>query len=167
MRRGPAARSRVRGFCAAVALVASACGGAQPADAPSAGRARVAAADVRGTCPLGVTNARVTYEETPTGVALLFTTTPEHVAELRARASDAAAMHGAGQHVGAGHDGPHGEGKGRHGLQPSTLPRAMGAAEDLPDGARVRFTPVDPKDLQLLRRKLQDRATEMMLEGCD
>ncbi|MBS2019547.1 MAG: hypothetical protein JST00_42190 [Deltaproteobacteria bacterium] len=120
----------------------------------------------RTTCPLGIQNAHVTFDETATGAALVFTTTPENVDALRVRARDASAMHGNGQHVGEGHAGKHGVGGGMHGLQPRHLPKAHASAEDTADGARLVFTPDDPKDLDVLRSKLKNRITKLMAH-CD
>lgn len=111
-------------------------------------------------CPLGVPSARVEVADTPGGVSMTFTASPDRIAELRARASDAAAMHGPGQRLGRGHDGKHGSG-GEHGLQAMQLPPSHAGAEDIEGGARLNLRPVDPSDLGALRLKARERAAAM------
>jgi hypothetical protein len=56
----------------------------------------------------------------------------------------------------------HGHGGFRHGLRPAHLPPATAALEELPDGARITFRPIDPADLEALRSKLEERASRLM-----
>jgi len=112
-------------------------------------------------CPLGVDGARVTYELTTDGGALVFTAPPEQLADLRQRAQYASAVHGPGEKLGKGHEGKHGSG-GDHGLKAMQLPPARAGAIDVEGGARIVFTPVDVRDLDALRVKLQERARELM-----
>lgn len=141
-----------------VTLAAAACTTAQtPAPTLTQGEAP------RG-CALGVRGATVVAEDTPDGVALSFTSKnkPE---EMRERANDAAAQHGPGERVGRGHEGRHGHG-GDHGLQLAQLPATKSVAEDIENGARIRFVPADPAEKDLLRTKLRERADAMNTLQC-
>jgi len=141
-----------------VALAAAACTTAQtPAPTLTQGEAP------RG-CALGVPGATVVAEDTPDGVALSFTSKgkPE---QMRERANDAAAQHGPGERVGAGHLGRHGQG-GDHGLQMAQVPAAKSVAEDIENGARIRFVPADPAEKDRLRAKLRERADAMNAQTC-
>ncbi len=142
-------------------LLLTSCG-APPPPPQSPPPAPLDASGGRETCPLGVKNAHAQYDDTATGGKLTFSTTPEHLAELRARAHDASAMHGNGQHVGHGHDGKHEMGGRKHGVQPMYMPPSHAGVEDTPDGARIVFTPDNPDDLSKLREKLKLRAEKMM-----
>ena len=113
-----------------------------------------------GPCPLGVEGARVEAIDTPSGVSLRFAS-PDRVAELRARARDAARMYGVGSFRGAGHGGHHGEG-GEHGLQPLQLPMSSAVAWDVDGGARIDLVPDDPADIHRLRIKAHERVEAMM-----
>lgn len=121
-------------------------------------------ADVPLGCALGVQGATVGPEETPDGIDLVFSA-PGRTAEIRERANDAAAQHGPGQRMGLGHGGKHGHG-GPHGLQMMQMPAARSAASDTPEGARIHFTPSDPKDLEALRSALRERALLMTTARC-
>jgi hypothetical protein len=139
------------------------CAEAPPPRSPPAA---LSVAGVRSTCPLGVSNAHVTFDETATGAALTFTAAPEQLAELRTRVRDASAMHGTGKHLGEGHQGKHGLGGRRHGIAPAQLPPAHAGVEETAEGARVSFTPSDPKDLDALRAHLKVR-TENLMRSCE
>ena len=115
-------------------------------------------------CPLGVPGATVDVEETPEGVALVFTS-PQHEGELRERARDAAAMHGPGAHVGAGHDGTHGSG-GQHGLQAMQLPPARAVVVEVAGGARIDLVPADAEDRGALVTKAREGARRMRDAAC-
>ena len=121
-------------------------------------------ADAPRGCPLGVSGANVTVENTPDGIALSFRS-PDRVAEMRERANDAAAQHGPGQSLGRGHEGKHAEG-GEHGLQLMQMPGSRSVATDIEGGARVRFVPIDPADTESLRSKLRERASVMNAASC-
>ena len=135
---------------------------ADPPPPKSPPPAAISEATMRTTCPLGVTNAHVVYDDTATGAKLTFSTTPDRLAELRERAHNASALHGNGEHVGQGHDGKHGLGSGRHGIRPNHMPPSTAGVEDTPDGARLIITPRDAKDLEELRRGLKARVEKMM-----
>lgn len=141
-------------------VFAAGCTEATPPPRPPAAAA-ILAAPAPSTCPLGVQGARVVYEETPEGAALVFTAPAEKVEELRDRARNASAMHGPGQKVGMGHDGKHGEG-GVHGLKMMQMPPAYAGADEIEGGARIRVYPADVADVDVLRTKLKVRAEEMM-----
>jgi hypothetical protein len=115
-------------------------------------------------CPLGVPGATVVAEDTPDGIALSFRSKnkPE---EMRERANDAAAQHGPGQRLGLGHDGKHGDGA-EHGLQLMQAPPARSVAEDIEEGARIRFVAADSRETEALRSKLRERADVMNAAVC-
>ncbi|MDB4939342.1 MAG: hypothetical protein JWP87_6314 [Labilithrix sp.] len=115
-------------------------------------------------CALGVAGATVVAEDTSDGIALSFTS-KDRPEEMRERANDAAAQHGPGERLGRGHEGRHGSG-GDHGLQMIQAPAARSVADDIENGARVRFVPVDPAEKEVLRAKLRDRADAMNAQPC-
>jgi hypothetical protein len=144
----------------AICLLVSACAEARPpgpAPAESLDPRRM-----RETCPLGVQNAHVTFDETATGAMLAFTTTPDRLDELRARVVKTSELHGTGRHTGEGHDGKHGQGGGMHGLQPYYLPPARVAVVPVENGARLMFTPERFEDIDALRSVLRFRADRTM-----
>jgi hypothetical protein len=124
---------------------------------PTAERARLG-------CPLGVAGATVTAEDTPEGITLSFRSSDKPT-EMRARANDAAAQHGQGNHLGLGHDGHHSNGAD-HGLQMMQMPPAHSAADDIEGGARIRFVAVESVDTETLRTKLHARASAMTSQSC-
>lgn len=115
------------------------------------------------TCALGVAGASVTVEDIEAGVIMDFAAAPDARAELRQRARNAAELHGAGWHLGEGHEGHHGD-HGGHGLRPQDLPPATAVASDSDPGARIRLTPIDAKDRDLLRARVRERAEAMSHE---
>jgi hypothetical protein len=143
---------------AALVALAAACTTAQ-APAPTLTKAE----GPRG-CALGVPGATVIAEDTPDGIALSFTS-KDRVAEMRERANDAAAQHGPGERLGAGHHGRHGHG-GEHGLQMMQAPTARTVADDIEGGARIRFVPADPAEREILREKLRERVGAMNAATC-
>ncbi len=140
------------------ALLATACTtGQSPAPTLTQG-------EVPRGCALGVPGALVIPMDTPEGVALSFVS-KDKPEEMRERANDAAAQHGPGQHVGRGHEGRHGSG-GDHGLQLMQAPPSKSVAEDIENGARIRFVPADPAEKDALRAALRERADAMNLATC-
>lgn len=115
-------------------------------------------------CPLGVPGGSVVATDTADGIALDFRSS-DRASEMRERANDAAAQHGPGEKMGKGHDGKHGEG-GSHGLQMMQAPAARTVATDIEGGARIRFVPADPADLQALRTRVRERAAAMNTATC-
>ena len=115
-------------------------------------------------CALGVAGATVVAEDTPDGIALSFRS-KDKTQEMRERANDAAAQHGPGQRLGLGHDGKHGDGA-EHGLQLMQAPPARSVAEDIDDGARIRFVAADSRETEALRIKLRERADAMNAAVC-
>lgn len=143
-------------FAAASILVAAGCARQL---APTLTQAEIA----RG-CALGISGSKVVAEDTPDGIALLFTS-KDRPAEMRERASDAAAQHGPGAKMGLGHHGQHGQGAD-HGLQMTQGPAARTAAEDIEGGARVRFVATDASETDALRAKLHKQADAMNATSC-
>lgn len=143
-----------------VSLSVSACAEKPP---PVAGpEAALDPTRIRSTCPLGVENAHVAFDETATGATLVFTTTPDRLEELRLRVREAGELHGRGKHAGEGHEGKHGTGNGQHGLQPETLPPTHVEMTSIEGGARLTFTPERMDDVEALRDVLRYRADRMM-----
>ncbi len=151
-------------FPALVVVVASLAACATEGQPPvkTAG-ASITQAETSSACPLGVPGAHVVVDDTDVGVMMTFTATADRLGDLRERARDAAAMHGPGQHLGKGHDGRHSMG-GDHGLKAMQLPPAFAGEEDIDGGARIRLTPADAADRDVLRAKVRERATAMMAE---
>ncbi len=115
-------------------------------------------------CALGVAGATAVAEDTPDGIALSFRSKSKPQ-EMRERANDAAAQHGPGQRLGLGHEGKHGDGA-EHGLQLMQAPPARSVAEDIDDGARIRFVAADSRETEALRSKLRERADAMNAAVC-
>lgn len=115
-------------------------------------------------CPLGVPGTVVVAEETADGIDLTFTTRG-FTDELRARAREAAAMHGPGARQGIGHGGHHGEG-GHHGLMGLQLPPARATVDDVEGGARLHLIPSDGADRDVLVRKAKERVKDMTAASC-
>lgn len=143
-------------FAAASILVAAGC--AQQV-APT-----LTQADVPRGCALGVPGSKVVAEDTPDGIALIFTSR-DRPAEMRERANDAAAQHGPGARMGVGHEGRHEHGAD-HGLQMGQGPTARSTAEDIAGGARVRFVATDSNETDALRTKLHKQADAMNATPC-
>jgi len=133
-----------------VALVFAGCTHSEPPVTPASASAR--------TCPLGIDGGSVKVDDTEDGVMLAFT--GPNVAEVRERVFDASATYGTGKGFGKGHEGHHGDG-GRHGLQAQQLPPMRAASAEIEGGARLRLTPVDVGDLQVLRTKVRARVLAM------
>ena len=121
--------------------------------------------DAVASCPLGVREATVTVDDVPNGVVLTFQAPPDKIPDLRERAVDAAARHGAGSRFGKGHDGVHGHG-GDHGLQMTQLPPLRALAENVDGGARITPVPSVAEDLDRLRAKVRGRAAGMSASTC-
>ena len=106
----------------------------------------------------------MSVEEVPDGIVLRFTST-DKAKEMRERANDAAAQHGPGQGMGAGHDGRHGDGAA-HGLQLMQAPPSRSVATDIEGGASIHFVPSTETGKTELRAKLRERAAAMNAMAC-
>ena len=151
-----------------VALLGVGCatGPSGPAPAVATGQAPVAIQQANSNCPFGVEHTTVSVEDTPDGVALSFGgTDPTAVEDVRERVVEAAAQHGPGSGAGKGHDGRHGEGAGQHGLRSLQLPALRTKAEKVEGGVKLVVVPVEATDLEVVRKKLHDRAAEWST-GC-
>lgn len=115
-------------------------------------------------CPLGVPGARVVADYTNDGIALSFTS-KDKPEEMRERAIYAAAQRVPGSHAGLGHEGRHGLG-GDHGLQLIRAPATRSVAENIEDGSRIVFVPIDRADRARLRANLVERANAMNGSPC-
>lgn len=143
-------------FALALAFVAGCVTEEPPARSPGAS---ILQAPPPSECPFGVPETHTHAEDTEAGVALTFTSSG-HVEELRARAAEAAKVHGPGAGAGIGHEGRHGSG-GHHGLQGMQLPPFAATVEDVEGGAKLRLTPADPADLERLRARAHARAEKL------
>lgn len=126
-------------------------------------------------CPMRVPETQVSVDETPTGVALTFTTRDEgSVEELRQRLRKMAEMHNR-------HHGPAAEGVGGGGMEGRGMYGGQGGAgmqgemrmipstatvEETEGGARLVLTPADPAQLEELRARVRQHAERMNQGGC-
>ncbi len=138
----------------------------KPADATT-----IQSAQATKSCPFGVSGADVVVNDTPDGVVMTFTTTPDKLSDLRERVADAAAMHGPGEQVGKGHEdssttgAKHGEG-GNHGLKAMQFPPMRATMDKVDNGAKLTLSAQVPADVPALRAKARERA-KAMAESCD
>lgn len=116
-------------------------------------------------CPLGVPETRIAIEELPDRVVLAFTTSSDRVPALRSRVADQAAQSGPEKHEGPGHDGMHGASHG-HGLRLWDMPASRAIVEEIPEGARLHVTPLDPAELGALRAALRGRVRALEDKDC-
>lgn len=118
-----------------------------------------------GMCPMSVPGAQVAAEDTATGEALTFTTSPDQAGALRERVHAMAQMHNQ-HHSGddSGHVGMHGMMGGGGGM--TMPPPSQAVVDDLPQGARMVVTPKDPGDLQRLQATVREHAARMQQHGC-
>jgi hypothetical protein len=144
-------------------------------------------------CPMSVPGTQVSAEDTATGEALTFTTTPEQAAALREKVHAMADLHNR-HHAGAaagqgGMGGGTGSmdrlggmdrmgdmggmaegGTGTGGMMGGGMqrpPPARAEVEDSPSGARLLLTPLDPADADALRSTVRMHAEEMQQHGCE
>ncbi len=126
-------------------------------------------APIGSRCALGVSGAHVDVADSHGGVDLTFTT-GDSVENLRARAREAAKMHGRGAHAGLGHAGRHGLGDGRgesHGLRLWSMPPAYAQVHDIDNGALLTLVAVDPARRDELRTKVRERVSELQRAPCN
>lgn len=155
------------------------------AQAPSAQPAQMSEAAPGGmaggmtqACPVMVPGTQVAAADTLNGESITFTTSPDHVADLRARVRAMANMHNRHQ-AGGGMDGTHGDmqhggmmmgdgsmGSGAGMDQMAMMPPPSHATvEDVDGGARIAITPNDPADLDRLRSTVRMHAEHMRESG--
>ncbi len=169
----------------AIAFLASGCMAgmaAQHAAAPAAAAAQPEAMPagmqhMMQNCPAAVPGTRVAAADVEGGEAVTFTTTPDRVADLRARVRATADMHN--RHYAAGaaeaHEGmAHGEMMGggmagggamaasHHEMVP---PPSRASVEDVDGGARFVVTAIDPAEVDRLRSVLRMHAQHMQETG--
>jgi hypothetical protein len=114
-----------------------------------------------------VPGTRMSAEDTATGIALTFATTPRQSEELRERVRTMVEMHNRHHGMGGGEHAAHvgGSGTGHGGDTPHRMPPPSRAAvEEVENGARIVVTPNDPADLNELRSTVRAHA-EAMREG--
>ena len=118
------------------------------------------------SCPMKVPGTSMHAVDVEGGAALEFSTTGD-VAEVRRRVAHMAdmhnhggMMHGEGMMGGGMADGGMMEGKGMMGggMMHGGMMHADARAEDMPQGARLIFTPKDPKELEALRAETKEHA---------
>lgn len=140
-----------------------------PTAQPGASTAQGAATGMEAICPMTVPGTKVKAQDT----SLVFTTTASNVAEVQRRVKEMAQMHN--QHAGAmGKGGKTSQGPGMMrgmgmGMTAPEHAALMGAkvrAENLPNGARLVFTPKDPAQLPALRTALAKHAQKMASGQC-
>jgi hypothetical protein len=179
-------------FALALALAGAACThrGATTPSTPQASTAATPSQDMDAMCPMNVPGTKVSAEDTATGAAFTFTTTPDQVQALRDRVSAMAEMHNRhhaamGEHGSmqgsAGAGGMHGDAQGSAGMHGSMhggagteggaegmgMPvAARASAEDVDGGARLVLTPNDPADLPKLQSMVRAHAEHMEQSGC-
>lgn len=161
----------------ALAFAATGCahgGHAASTSAPAASSPAMAPAPtgggMKGMCPMSVPGTRLGAEDTTTGEALTFTTSPDQSSALREKVHAMADMHNRHHASGEGHSGMGGMmpgGMGAGGMSGMQMPPPSHATvEDLPDGARILVTPNDPADLQRLQSIVRGHAEQMRQNGC-
>jgi hypothetical protein len=106
----------------------------------------------------------VTMEETPGGGELVFIAPPEEIADLRVRVARMAVRHTARYGFPGAPTEPPGRGRCRAGAPPMVPSRAE--AENIEGGVVLRFTAIDPEDVEALREHLRDRAERIRLGIC-
>jgi hypothetical protein len=117
------------------------------------------------SCPLGVRSARVEVRDIAGGAELTVTADVDHLAQIRARAQDAAALHGPGSHRGPGHDGHH-LGAHTHGLRLTELPPVTARYQELPSGARISLQAIVPHQVDAMREHLRENVATVMRVPC-
>lgn len=148
--------------------------GASAGDQQAGGDQAAVQAQLDDTCPMLDKTVDVQTSDTPDGVALTFTTTnPDDVTQLQTRVEHMATMYET--HAGQGsmmwHQHGHMRDEGGHhmGAQAGMgepLPAAMTKYEAIEGGARVVFTPRDPKELDALRRHVSEHKRRMSAGEC-
>ena len=146
---------------AVLALSTSSC--ATPRD--SGVSIRQAHSPIVRACPLGVPETRVEVVDTPEGADAIFTTTSGHVAELRRRVRDQAAMHGPDTHMGLGHGGVHGTSH-NHGMRVWDMPAQGASAVDLDAGARLHVVASDAAHVAELQARVRERVATLDEHDC-
>lgn len=146
------------------------------ASPPSGGDATMGAAH----CPMVVPGTQVAAVDTPDGVALVFTTGPGGVEEVRQRAAAMAERHeqhhkGMGEHagmmggtgmmggagmMGGGMAGHAGMNEGAH-HDTTAPPPSTATVQPIDGGARIQLTPLDAADLPALRSHVHAAAERM------
>lgn len=177
---------------AALSLTAAACATAHHPASPQEARAAPApepSATAGGRmqgCPMAVPGTQVAASDVPSGEAITFTTSPDHVQDLRARVHAMADMHdrrhagtgaadlpgatphgGAGGGTGGGASGGMmgGTGGGPGGMRVAMPPPSSATVDDVDGGARIVVTPNDPADLDRLRAAVRMHALHMQETG--
>lgn len=151
-----------RGAGALLALLACSC-----ARSPDSGVSiSQAYSPVVKACALGVVDTRlVAVEDTSDGADVVFTTSSQHLQELRSRVGDQAALHGPEAHRGAGHGGVHGVSHA-HGLRLWDMPISKASELDIVGGALLRVVASDPDHVAELRARLRERVGKLEARGC-
>lgn len=149
--------------CAAVAAGGCArSGSAQAAAGTPAAQTRSSMDMSMSMCPVAVPGTVVAAEETELGISLAFTTTDSrNVGELRRRVQAMARMHE--QHRVRGEERGPGSKPGNGGMMGGgmagrPMPPSRVTVEEIPDGARLVFEPVDPAQKEALREHVRAMA---------
>jgi hypothetical protein len=140
-------------------------------------------------CPIAVPGTQLAAADTPDGVSVTFTTSPDRAEDLRARVHAMADMHNR-HHLAGGPEGTHaghggmehggmmgggmmgggmmgggstaGAGAGQASMMP---PPSRATVVDVEGGARLVVTPNDPADMDQLRSTVRTHAEHMQKTG--
>ena len=138
-----------------------------------ASQAAAVQAQLDDTCPMLGKDVTVQPSDTPDGAALSFTTTSGDVGEIRRRVRHMAKMYE--DHAGHGsmmwHQHGHMRDEGGQGMNNEVgmgnpMPATNAKYEEIEGGARLVFSPRDPKDLDALREQVHDHQRRMSGGEC-
>jgi hypothetical protein len=107
---------------------------------------RMAEMQMMQNCPMQVPGSDVSVTDTKDGIALTITTKSGDVADLRRRTESMAKMHDNGMHG-------------------NMMPFSV-KYEEIPNGARLTFTPKDPAKLEEFRNIVRHHAEHMNKHDC-
>jgi hypothetical protein len=127
-------------------------------------------------CPIAVPGTRLAAADTPDGVSVTFTTSPDRAEDLRARVHAMADMHNrhhqqgaaAGEHGGMMGGMMHHGGSAAPEAGQTSMPMpppSRATAQDIEGGARLAVAPYDPADLERLRSTVRMHAEQMQKTG--
>lgn len=120
-------------------------------------------------CPMQMPDSMVKASDVTDGEALDFTTSTDHVAEVRERVRNIAAVynhHDAGEPVEGSADSD--QYISAHGIQPSLgMPVGSATASDITDGERLVLRPAEPSQLQALRERARLHTGHVTQDDCE
>lgn len=120
-------------------------------------------------CPMQMPDSMVKASDVTDGAALDFTTSTDHVAEVRERVRNIAAVynhHESGEPIEGSANAD--EYISAHGIQPALgMPVGSATATDIADGARLVLRPADPSQLQALRDRARLHTGHVTQGDCE